>query len=120
MKTTSQNAPVARAFVRGLIGRSPGRGRPILRAGCRGVSGLASEQGLPLAVRGGGHNVAGTAVCDGGVVLDCSPMKGVWVDPVARTARAQAGLLWGELDRETQEVGLVTTGGIITHTGSRG
>jgi FAD/FMN-containing dehydrogenase len=78
------------------------------------------ERTLALAVRGGGHNVAGTAVCDGGLVLDCSPMKGVWIDPVARTARAQPGLLWGELDRETHAFGLATTGGIITHTGIAG
>jgi FAD/FMN-containing dehydrogenase len=81
---------------------------------------FAREQRHLLAVRGGGHNVAGTAVCDGGMVLDCSPMKAVWVDPVARRARAQAGLLWGELDRETQVFGLATTGGIITHTGIAG
>jgi FAD/FMN-containing dehydrogenase len=81
---------------------------------------FAREQGAALAVRGGGHNVAGAAVCDGGVVLDCSPMKGVWVDPVTRTARAQPGLLWGELDRETQAFGLATTGGVITHTGIAG
>lgn len=81
---------------------------------------FARGQSLPLAVRGGGHNVAGTAVCEGGLVLDCSPMKGVWVDPLARTVRAQAGLLWGELDRETQVFGLATTGGIVTHTGIAG
>jgi FAD/FMN-containing dehydrogenase len=81
---------------------------------------FARDRGLPLAVRGGGHNVAGTAVCDGGVVLDCSPMKGRWVDPATRTARAQAGLLWGELDLETQVFGLATTGGIISHTGIAG
>ena len=81
---------------------------------------FARDHGLRLAIRGGGHNVAGTAVCDDGVVLDCSRMKGVWVDPVGRTVRAQPGLLWGELDRETQAFGLATTGGIISHTGIAG
>ena len=100
--------------------------RPAFVARATGVSDVraavrfARDQGLPLAVRGGRHNVAGSAVCDGGVVLDCSPLKGVWVDPAARTARAQAGLLWGELDRETQVFGLATTGGIISHTGIAG
>ena len=60
------------------------------------------------------------SVCDGGVVIDLGPMKGIRVDPEARTARAQAGVLWGELDRETQMFGLATTGGIVTHTGVAG
>ena len=80
----------------------------------------AREHDLLVAVRGGGHNVAGTAVCDGGLVIDLSPMKGLQVDPAGRTARAQAGLLWGELDRETQASGLAVTGGIISHTGIAG
>jgi FAD/FMN-containing dehydrogenase len=111
----------ARRIWNGAIDR-----HPALVARATGVADVqaavrfAREQSLPLAVRGGGHNVAGTAVCDGGLVLDCSPMKAVWVDPVARTARAQAGLLWGELDRETQVFGLATTGGIISHTGIAG
>ena len=100
--------------------------RPALVARATGVADVqaavrfARDHGLPLAVRGGRHNVSGSAVCDGGVVLDCSPLKGVWVDPAARTARAQAGLLWGELDRETQVFGLATPGGIISHTGIAG
>jgi FAD/FMN-containing dehydrogenase len=73
-----------------------------------------------VAVRSGGHGVAGHAVCDGGLVIDLSPMKGIRVDPVARTARAEAGVLWGELDRETQLHGLATVGGIVTHTGIAG
>ena len=71
-------------------------------------------------MRGGSHDVAGTATCDGGVVVDVSPMKGLWVDRVTRTARAQPGLLWGEFDRETQAFGLATPGGIVTHAGIGG
>ena len=59
---------------------------------------FARERDLLVAVRGGGHNVAGTAVCDGGIVIDLSAMKGMWVDPQARTVRAEPGLLWGEFD----------------------
>ena len=81
---------------------------------------FAREHELVVAVRGGGHNVAGTAVCEGGLVIDLSPMKGLWVDPAGRTARAQPGLLWGEFDRETQAFGLAAPGGIISHTGIAG
>ena len=100
--------------------------RPALIARCTGVADVraavrvARERQLMVAVRGGGHNVAGTATCDGGIVIDLSPMKGLRVDPVARVARAQPGLLWGEVDRETQSFGLVTPGGIVTHTGIGG
>ncbi len=99
---------------------------PALIARCTGVADVlaavrfARERELVVAVRGGGHNVAGTAVCDDGVVIDLSPMKGMWVDPGARTARAQPGLLWGEFDHETQRFGLATPGGIVTHTGISG
>ena len=71
-------------------------------------------------MRGGGHSSAGHSTCDGGIVLDLSRMKGVWVDPVARTARAQAGALWGDVDRETQAFGLAVPGGQISHTGIAG
>jgi len=100
--------------------------RPAVIARCTGAAdviagiGHARSSGLPLAVRGGGHNVAGTASCDGGIVLDLSPMKGIRVDPVARTVWAEPGLLWGELDQATQATGLATTGGIVTHTGVAG
>lgn len=99
---------------------------PALVARCTGVADVlaavrfARERELVVAVRGGGHNVAGTGVCDDGVVIDLSPMKGMWVDPGARTARAQPGLLWGEFDHETQRFGLATPGGIVTHTGISG
>jgi FAD/FMN-containing dehydrogenase len=76
--------------------------------------------GLPVAVRGGGHSYPGHSVCNGGIVIDLGPMKRILVDPQARTARVQAGVLWGELDRETQAFGLATTGGFVSHTGVAG
>ncbi len=100
--------------------------RPALIARCVDAADViaavtfARDQGLLVAVRGGGHNVAGTAVCDDGIVVDCSPMKGIRIDPAARTARCQAGVLWGELDREAQAFGLATTGGIVSTTGIAG
>ena len=81
---------------------------------------FARSQNLPLAVRGGGHNVSGKASCDQGVVIDLSLMKGIQVDPAARIARAEAGLTWGEFDAETQAHGLATTGGFISTTGIAG
>lgn len=111
----------ARAVFNAMVDR-----RPALIARCTGVADVmaavrfARDNGLPLAIRGGGHSVPGYGVCEGGVVVDLSPMKGVWVDPEARTARAQAGLTWGELDRETQQFGLAVTGGRVTHTGIAG
>lgn len=100
--------------------------RPALIARCAEVADViaavrfATTAGLPVAVRGGGHSFPGHSVCDGGVVVDLAPMKRIRVDPQARTARVQAGALWGELDRETQAFGLATTGGIVTHTGVAG
>jgi FAD/FMN-containing dehydrogenase len=111
----------ARRLWNGAIDR-----RPAVIARCTGAAdvvagiGHARSHGLPLAVRGGGHNVAGTASCDGGVVLDLSPMKQVRIDPATRTAWAEPGLLWGELDLQTQAYGLATPGGIVTHTGVAG
>ena len=72
---------------------------------------FAREHDLPVSVRGGGHAVAGHAVCDDGLMIDLSLMKAIRVDPAARTARAAGGVLWGELDRATQPFGLATTGG---------
>jgi FAD/FMN-containing dehydrogenase len=111
----------ARKIWNGAIDRYPAM---IVR--CRGVADIvaavrfARERDLLVAVRGGGHGVAGFAICDGGLVLDCSAMKGVRVDPAARTARAEPGVLWGEFDHETQAFGLATTGGVVTHTGLAG
>jgi FAD/FMN-containing dehydrogenase len=111
----------ARMIWNGAIDRQPAC---IVR--CTGVADVvaavrfARERDLQVAVRAGGHGVAGHALCDGGLVIDLSPMKGISVDPVAHTARAEAGVLWGELDRETQLFGLATVGGIVTHTGIAG
>ncbi len=99
---------------------------PALIARCAGVADViaavtfAKDNGLLVAVRGGGHSFPGLSVCDGGLVIDLSLMKGVRVDPEARTVRAQAGVLLGELDRETQEFGLAVPSGIVTHTGLSG
>ncbi len=72
---------------------------------------------LLVAVRGGGHNVPGNAVCDGGLMIDLAPMKSIRVDPAACTARAEAGVVWGEFDRETQTFGLAGVGGTVSDTG---
>ena len=99
---------------------------PAVIARCGGVEdvaaaiGFATSTGLPLAVRGGGHSFPGHSVCDDGIVIDLGPMKGVRVDPEAHTARVQAGALWGDVDQETQEFGLATTGGFVSHTGVAG
>ncbi|MDT0353922.1 FAD-binding oxidoreductase [Pseudonocardia charpentierae] len=85
----------------------------------RGIA-YARHHDLPLSVKGGGHNVAGNAVCDDGLVLDLSPMKTALVDAAKRTARAGAGLLLGELDRSTQEHGLATPLGVVSLTGIAG
>ncbi|MEP6593662.1 MAG: FAD-binding oxidoreductase, partial [Acidobacteriota bacterium] len=75
---------------------------------------------LPIAVRGGGHNVAGRGTCDDGLVIDCCDMRGIRVDAAARTATAEPGLRWEEFDRETQKFGLATTGGTVGDTGIAG
>ncbi|HWH45056.1 MAG TPA: FAD-binding oxidoreductase [Thermoleophilaceae bacterium] len=121
LKPASTGYDEARRVWNGAIDR-----RPACIARCTGAADVvaavrfAREYGLSPAVRSGGHGVAGDAVCEGGLVIDLSPMKGIRVDPVARTARAEAGVLWGELDRETQLQGLATVGGIVTHTGIAG
>jgi len=100
--------------------------RPGLIARCAGVADVlaavrfARKRELLTAVRGGGHSFPGLSVCDGGVVIDLGSMKGIHVDPEARTVRAQAGVLLGELDRETQAFGLAVPAGIVTHTGLAG
>ncbi len=100
--------------------------RPALIARCTGpddvakVIAFARDRDLPLAVRGGGHNGAGLATVDDGVVIDLSPMKDIQVDPQARTARVGGGCTWGEVDRATNEHGLATPSGIISTTGVGG
>jgi hypothetical protein len=99
---------------------------PALIARCAGVADViaavkfAKYNGPLVAVRGGGHSYPGLSVCEGGLVIDLSLMKGIRVDPEARTVRAQAGVLLGELDRETQAFGLAVPSGIVTHTGLSG
>lgn len=111
----------ARAIWNGAIRR-----RPALVASCTGAADVlavlrfARDRGLEISVRGGGHAVAGHALCDGGVLIDLSPMTAVRVDPESRTARAGGGALWSHVDRETQALGLAVTGGIVTHTGVGG
>ncbi|HMJ85911.1 MAG TPA: FAD-binding oxidoreductase [Vicinamibacterales bacterium] len=100
--------------------------RPAIIARCRGAADvvdavlLARKLGLAISVRGGGHNVAGRATIDDGLMIDLSPMKGIQVDAIARTARAQGGVLWREFNRETQLHGLATTGGVVGSTGIAG
>ncbi len=111
----------ARQVWNGSIDRHPSHIALCLDAGdVTAALRFARDEGRPLSVRGGGHGVAGTAVCDDGVVIDLSPMKEIHLDPTARTARAQAGVLWGEFDAATQSFGLATTGGIVSHTGISG
>jgi len=111
----------ARMVHNGLIDK-----RPALVAECRGIADiveavrLARKLGLEIAVRGGGHNVAGRGTVDGGVVIDLCRMKGIHVDSKKRTARVEGGTLWRELNRETQVYGLATTGGVIGTTGVAG
>ncbi len=111
----------ARRVHNGLIDK-----QPALVARCRSATDVASavssarHHGLEVAVRGGGHNVAGRATVDDGLVIDLSLMREIRVDAAARTARAQGGATWGDFNRATQEHGLATTGGIISTTGVAG
>ena len=118
---TSPGYQTARRVWNGAIDR-----RPACIARCSGVADVvtavrsARDHDLEIAVRGGGHGVAGAAVCDGGVVIDLSAMRAVSVDSAGRTAWVQGGALWGDVDHETQAHGLATTGGIVSHTGVGG
>ena len=100
--------------------------RPALVVRCAGVADViaainfARDNQLVLAVRGGAHSAAGHGTCDGGMVIDLAALKGIWVDPQRRVARAQAGVVWSELDAETQAFGLATTGGVVSNTGISG
>jgi hypothetical protein len=111
----------ARAIWNGLIDR-----RPALIVQCSGAADVvdavnfARDQGLLVSIKGGGHNVAGNAVNDGGLVIDLSQMRGVHVDPVTQTVRAQGGATWGDIDRETQLFALAVPGGVVSTTGIAG
>jgi FAD/FMN-containing dehydrogenase len=112
---------LARTLWNGMIDRRPAA---VVRAAgpadvMRAVT-LARAQGLLLAVRGGGHNIAGNAVCDGGLMIDLSPMRSVRIDPVRRTARVEPGATLGDFDHEAQAFGLATPVGINSTTGVAG
>jgi FAD/FMN-containing dehydrogenase len=102
-----QGYDAARTVPNAMIDR-----RPAIIARCAGAADViacvrfAREQEMLVAVRGGGHSVAGKSVCDGGLMIDLSGMKGIRVDPARKTVRAEAGLTLGEFDRETQAFGL--------------
>lgn len=111
----------ARRIHNGLIDK-----RPALIARCRTTAdvaaavGLGRAAGVEISVRGGGHNVAGKAVTDGGLMVDLAPMKAVEVDPAARTVTAEGGVTWGEFNNATYPHGLATTGGTVSTTGIAG
>ena len=111
----------ARKVWNGMIDKRPG-----LIARCTGVADVISAvdfartHQLLVSVRGGGHNIPGNAVCDGGLMIDLACMRSIRVDPKRRTARAEGGVTWGELDHETQAFGLATTGGSVSDTGIAG
>ena len=111
----------ARKVHNGLVDK-----RPALIARCLGVADvvdavrLARDLGLEVAVRGGAHNVAGRATVDDGLMIDLSLMRGIHVDPNRRTVRAQGGVTWAELNRETQSHGMAVTGGVVSTTGIAG
>src|SRR6266496_937455 len=121
LQPTDAGYEEARKVHNGLVNK-----HPALIARCRGVADvvdaiyLARKAALEVAVRGGGHNVAGRATIDGGLVIDLAPMKGIHVDPHARSVRAQGGVTWAELNRETQLHGLAVTGGVVSTTGIAG
>jgi FAD/FMN-containing dehydrogenase len=111
----------ARAVYNAMVDRRP---LAVIRAQDAGdvMAGVtfAAEAGIDLAIRGGGHSVPGFGTCDGGIVLDLAAMRGVRVDPAARTARAEGGATWGEFNHATGAFGLASTGGIISTTGVGG
>jgi FAD/FMN-containing dehydrogenase len=121
LQPTDAGYEEARKVHNGLVNK-----RPLLIARCRGVAdvvdavNLARNLSLEVAVRGGGHNVAGRATVDGGIMIDLLPMKGIHVDPSTRTARAEGGVTWADLNRETQLHGLAVTGGVVSTTGIAG
>jgi FAD/FMN-containing dehydrogenase len=118
---TDDGYEAARKVYNGMIDR-----HPLLIARCVDVADVigavdfARENGLTLAIRGGGHNVAGFGTCDDGLVIDLSPMKGIHVDPAKRTVRAEGGCTWGDVDHATHAFGLAAPGGVISTTGIAG
>ena len=121
LRPADEGYEVARKVFNAMIDK-----RPALIARCAGAADViecvrfAREHDLVVSVRGGGHSVAGKAICDGGLMIDLSRMKGIRVDPARHTVRAEAGLTLGEFDRETQAFGLATTLGAFSPTGIAG
>jgi FAD/FMN-containing dehydrogenase len=121
LRPTDEGYDEARKIQNGMIDR-----RPTLIARCAGVADViasvrfARDQQLLLSVRGGGHSVPGFSVCDGGLMIDLSRMRGVRVDAARQTVRAEGGVTWGDFDHETQAFGLATTGGVVRTTGIAG
>ena len=111
----------ARALFNAMIDR-----RPALVARCHGAADVMAavnfvrDHDVLVSVKGGGHGIAGKAVCDGGLLIDMSQLKSIRVDPAARTARVEPGVLGAELDRETQAFGLATPVGTVSTTGIAG
>lgn len=121
ISSQSKNYDEVRSVWNGLIDKRPALiVRCINTADVVDAVNFARENDLHVAVRSGGHNVAGNAVCNDGMVIDLSEMKGIHVDPDARTARVQPGADWGDVDKETQLHGLVTPGGQVSMTGVAG
>jgi len=121
LRPSAPDYDVARKVWNGMIDR-----RPAYIARCKSVADVQSairfalDENLAISVRGGGHNAAGLAVCDDGVVIDLSGMRDVVIDPVGRTARVSGGATWGEFDRAAGQHGLATTGGAVSTTGVAG
>ena len=121
LEPTDAGYEEARRVHNGLVDK-----RPAVIVRCRGAADVADAirfaraEGLEISVRGGGHNVAGRAVSDGGLMIDLAEMKGIHVDPATRTVRAQGGVVWSEFNRETAVHGLAVTGGAISTTGIAG
>src|SRR5262249_38108807 len=121
LKPSDAGYDEARRVHNGLIDKEPS-----LIAQCKGTADIveagrfARWHDTTVSVRGGGHNVAGRAVADRGLMIDLSPMRAVYVDPKTRTARAQGGATWADFNRETQVHGLATTGGVVSTTGIGG
>ncbi len=121
LRPASAGYEEARKVHNGLVDK-----RPALIAQCTDATDVADavrltrRLGLEVAVRGGGHNVAGRATIDGGVMIDLAPMKGIRIEPETRRVRAQGGVTWGELNSETQRHGLAVTGGVVSSTGIAG
>lgn len=118
---TEEGYDAARTIWNGMIDK-----RPSLICQCASQSDVinavnfARKHDILISVKSGGHNVAGNAVCDGGLMIDLSQMKGIKIDIENQTVVAESGLLWNELDAETQKYGLATTGGTVSHTGVAG